>query len=233
MKIGIGGCSHSSKSYGNAWWYYMGKKLNAEIIPSSSDGMGNEINVEKIKGIIDKHPDVDLIIYQVTDPARLTVGIKPYEGNHQFKDMELLSHPYYYNKCHYYSFRNRFDINEFNKCFNTNFSREVESLFTQIIVPSNFNTDYKVFHTLLTMQKICEINNKKIVFFSWFVDLKELALKTGYDYIIKDMNILDGFVSDEVIKRGINTIPNNTHFDSKNQCRIFEEILYPKLLSFI
>ena len=49
MKIGVGGCSHSSAAYGYPLHKFMGQKFSAKIIKSSTSGGGNETNVEKIK----------------------------------------------------------------------------------------------------------------------------------------------------------------------------------------
>jgi hypothetical protein len=59
MKIGVGGCSHSSTGYGYPWHKFMGQRYSAKIIKSSTSGGGNEANVEKIKYIFDENPDLD------------------------------------------------------------------------------------------------------------------------------------------------------------------------------
>ena len=48
MKIGVGGCSNTSVSYGEPWHYYMGQDINCEIVSIFSGAHGNEINIEKI-----------------------------------------------------------------------------------------------------------------------------------------------------------------------------------------
>ena len=97
MKIGVGGCSHSYYSWGNPWHYYMGKKLNAEIISSSSRGGGNEINLEKIKFILDNHK-IDFFVYQVTEPSRMVVGDNNCEQPHD------LHNPTFFNDVSYRTF---------------------------------------------------------------------------------------------------------------------------------
>ena len=66
MKIGISGCSHSARHWGNPWHHYMGLRFNAEIVESSSPGAGNEMNFEKVKYILDTHSDLDLFVFQIT-----------------------------------------------------------------------------------------------------------------------------------------------------------------------
>ena len=53
MKIGVGGCSNTSVSYGEPWHYYMGQDINCEIVSIFSGAHGNEINIEKIKYILE------------------------------------------------------------------------------------------------------------------------------------------------------------------------------------
>ena len=45
----------------------------------------------------------------------------------------------------------------------------------------------KVFHTLMAIQNLFDFYNKKILFFSWSVDIKKLAKEAGYEKILNSI----------------------------------------------
>jgi hypothetical protein len=217
MKIGVGGCSHSFYGWGNPWHYYMGKKLNAEIISSSSRGGGNEINLEKIKFILDNHK-IDFFVYQVTDPSRMVVG------NNNWEPGEGLHNPTFFNEVSYRTF-NCTRISEK--------SDDIEKFFSETLVPSKYNTDYKIFHTMMSMNQLCDFYGVKIYFFSWFVDLHEMAKESNYTEIISKLNVVKGCVNNFVTKNKINSIPGDCHFDSDGHRIIYEQFIHPQLQDLI
>ena len=86
---------------------------------------------------------------------------------------------------------------------------------------------------MLSLQFLANHYNKKIIFFSWFVDVKELAQSVGYEDIIKDMLVLDGYVDDFIEKNNISSIPQNGHFDTGAHEIIFNDYIYPQLKNLI
>jgi hypothetical protein len=77
---------------------------------------------------------------------------------------------------------------------------DIDELIINHFFMSNYNLNYKIFHTMIGMQYLCDIHNVKLIFFSWFNNLEELSEaliyfheKTGtrvtFEYIIfKDFN---------------------------------------------
>ena len=186
MKIGVGGCSHSSKTYGNPWWFFLQEEYNATIISSSSGASGNEKNVEKIRYIFENHSDLDLFIYQVTEPARFVVGIE----TDTFNMRRYLHDDGGNNSVPYYTFFGR--GNEERILDRYGYKIKFEDFFNEKIMISDYNLNHKVFHTLMSIQYMADLYNKKIIFFSWFIDFQELAKKTGHIQSISKMTILDG-----------------------------------------
>jgi hypothetical protein len=217
MKIGVGGCSHSFYGWGNPWHYYMGKKLNAEIISSSSRGGGNEINLEKIKFILDNHK-IDFFVYQVTEPSRMVVGDNNCEHPHD------LHNPTFFNDVSYRTFNCAGDISE---------KSHIEKFFLETLVPSKYNTDYKIFHTMMSMNQLCDFYGVKIYFFSWFVDLHEMAKESNYTEVMSKLNVVKGYVNNFVTKNKINSIPGDCHFDSDGHRIIYEQFIHPQLQDLI
>ena len=225
MKIGVGGCSHSSYSWGNPWHYYMGEKLNAEIISSSSRGGGNEMNLEKIKFILDNQK-IDFFVYQVTEPARMVVGTNNWEFG------EGLHSPTCFNDVSYYTFN---CVGNMPVRSEKNFSEKyaIQKFFQETLVPSKYNTDYKIFHTMMSMNQLCDFYGVKIYFFSWFVDLHEISKESNYTGIISKLNVVRGYVNDFTSKNKISPLPNDVHFDSDSHKIIYDEFVHPQLQDLI
>jgi hypothetical protein len=230
MKIGVGGCSHSSTGYGYPWHKFMGQKYSAEIIKSSSSGGGNEVNVEKIKYIFDNHPDLDFFVLQLTEPSRFVFGMDDFINSKERRECHLES-PTTFNGFKYYTAIGGKNDERLKK--RTNIDVKFDQLFKNHIYISDYNTKYKFLHTMMSIQYLANHYNKKIIFVSWFVDVKELAQSVGYQDIIKNMTILDGYVQEFVDKNKIPSIPQNSHYDSDAHEIIFNDYIHPQLKELI
>ena len=232
MKIGISGCSHSARYWGNPWHHYMGLRLNAEIVESWSPGAGNEMNFEKVKYILGTHPDLDLFVFQVTEPARLVVGLNDVDASMIKEKISVdTTLPSEFSGSFYYTFNP--DNNEDNLKRMLNKDIKVDNFIIKHSFISDYNLKFKVFHTILGLQQLCTIYGKKIIFFSWMIDLHKLAKSCGYYDLIKNLNITDGCVDDFVLKNNIERIPNDGHFNSINSERIYNEYIHDRILKFI
>ena len=230
MKIGVTGCSHSSKNYGEQpWWFHMGEKYGAEIISSSSRGGSNEFNIEKVKHILDTHPDLDFFVIQLTHPARTVVGatmIKSFERG--------LHSPTNVNGYDYFNFTTMKNKPAFESEFGKRYDADkvLDFVYEQSIT-SRYNLELKIFHTILTINTICEGYGKKAIFFSWFEDIHKLSEKSGYLELIKKIRILYGTVDEFVRENNIPSLPKDSHFGNESQKIIFEEFIYPQLKNLI
>ena len=227
MKIGIGGCSHSSTLYGNPWWYYMGKDMNADIIPISSGASGNEKNIEKIKYVFETNPNLDFFVYQLTEPARLVVGIdtNPIDIKKYLNDNggEVWDP--------YYTFFGPGNDERLMKRYGI--KTKFDEFFMNKIMTSDYNMKYKIFHTLMSIQYLADLYGKKIIFFSWFFNLQQLAIESNHTKTIEKMNILKGTVTNFINKNNIQGIPGNGHYGSEEHKRIFDEYINPQLKNII
>lgn len=232
LKIGVTGCSFSSNVYGHPWHYYMGEKLNAKIIDSSSPGAGNEMNFEKVKYILDNHPDLDLFVFQVTEPGRFVIGL----DNIVNPSMEHISYTnihngVVFNGMYYYTINGHKNDENLTNIVGKKVS--IDDFIVNHSFTSDYNQKYKIFHTLLGIQQLCDFYNKKVIFFSWVVDLFKLADEIGYGEVIKSMNIVPGYVEDTVSKNKIKRIKDDGHFDSENSERIYNEFIHEGIKKFI
>lgn len=224
MKIGVGGCSHSSMTYGNPWWHFLKEDFGAEIVSSSSGASGNEKNIEKIRYIFENHPDLDLFIYQITEPARFVVGI--HSGLDNIK--EYLHDDGGDSSVPYYTFNGFGNEDRILKRYGHNI--EFDEFFNDKILFSNYNLNHKVFHTMMSIQYLADLYEKKIIFFSWFIDFQELAKKIGHTKTISKMTILDGCAEDYINQNNIPRLnQNDNHLGSESHKQLFHGYLKPQL----
>ena len=224
MKIGVQGCSHSSDTYGHPWHYYLGQQYGADIKFGASSGSGNEINIEKVKMLINRYLDMKTFILQLTDPSRLDFGIDNIDYDWEYRDKEL-------RNLRHHTVRLNNSDDELKNHFKNDY--EIHDFFKNHVLTSDLNVKYKIFHTLMSIQYICNFYDVKVIFISWFVDLQSLAKEIGYSDILDKMNVLKGTVTDFIDKNKIMGIPGNGHYGSEEHKRIFEEYINPQLKNII
>lgn len=240
MKIGISGCSHSGGAYGKPWHHFASKNLNLDIVDITTSGAGNEISIEKIKHVLENTSDLDFFICQITEPTRLDFGIY---GNNVKEEYGLFyQNPYDPNSLNshrdfkginYYTFNLNDKNDDFlNKIIKSKY--EVQDFMNKHILISDFNIKIKIFHTLMTIQHLCDLFNKKVLFFSWYVDIKKLAQESNYNEIIKNMNIIDGNVVDFCNDNNLDKYKvDNIHFNSDGHEKIYNYYIKPGLDNFL
>jgi hypothetical protein len=227
MKIGVTGCSHSSPGYGNPWHHYMGQKLNATIIKSSSSGQGNEMNIEKIRYIFENNKDLDFFVVQLTEPSRFVLPI----GKCTEKEQHVLQSFNCFNGIKFFSLKHSGNDKQIKE--STNADIRFDSFFRDFVYVSDFNTKYKLMHTMMSIQYLADFYQKKLIFFSWFVDVKEIAISINYEHIINKMIILDGYVEKFAKENKLPYIPRNSHYASNEHEIIYNDFIHPQLEKII
>jgi hypothetical protein len=244
LNIGVAGCSHSGGSYGNSWSHYMREELGCKLIDVTSSGVGNEMMIEKIKKSLEtnkKDEEVDFYIFQIIEPSRLVLGLngnnpkEEYEKNPFFKfkyDENNISCHRQTNGISYLTLQHSLNNDDINRLINKNY--DVADFMRDHIIVSDFNIKIKVFHTLMAIQNLFNFYNKKVLFFSWSVDIKQLAKEVGYEDIINSMYILDGSVESFAKKLKLKTVSElNFHYGSESQKIIYEDFLHDSIVEFI
>lgn len=230
MVIGTAGCSNSSRGWGNPWHFYMGLKYHANVISSSSSGAGNEMNIEKIRYIIEKNK-VDLFVCQLTQPSRLVIGLEN-DGiiDGDFNNDGLHSN-HTFKKTHYYTINAHDNNRNLNRIYGELF--DIDKFILNKSITSKYNNDIKIFHTMMSIQYLCDLYGVRLIFFSWFVDIDKLSIKNGFEKITSKMNLIPGNVEDYARSNDIIPIPNDGHFDSESHQKIFEGFLNPYILPHV
>jgi hypothetical protein len=238
MKIGVTGCSNSSYGWGNPWHYYMGEALNAKIIPSSSPGAGNEMNIEKVRYILENDKP-DYFVCQLTQSVRMVLGIwdwvpGPGESDYYYPNKDNyqhLNHGQVFLNQGYYTFNAHTNNENLERMFDKKF--KVDDFLLNHAVPSNYNLYFKIFQTMMTIQHLCNIHNCKLLFFTWFDDLEQLALKSNYTETLKTFNYIPWNVAEYAKSNEIYNIPGDGHFKSEEQKRIYDGFIHPHVVEMI
>lgn len=243
LNIGVAGCSHSGGGYGHPWSYYMSHKIGCKLTDVTSSGVGNEMMIEKIKRALDtkvKIDEIDFFIFQIIEPSRLVLGLNGNDPEDEYKKyFPYLA--YHQNNicCHrqtngisYFTFQQSFDNNDVNRLIDRNY--DIADFMRKHILISEFNMKIKVFHTLMAIQNLFNFYKKKVLFFSWSVDIKELAKEVGYGDILNSMYVMDGNVETFAKNRQLKTISDiDFHYGSESQRIIYEDFLHDNIVDFI
>jgi hypothetical protein len=86
---------------------------------------------------------------------------------------------------------------------------------------------------MMSIQYLADYYQKKLIFFSWFVDIKKIATSINYDHVIDKMIILDGYVEKFAKENKVPYIPHNSHYSSNEQEIIYNDFLHPQLEKII
>ena len=106
---------------------------------------------------------------------------------------------------------------------------DIDEFFNNKIMTSDYNMKYKLFHTLMSIQYMADLYGKKIIFFSWFFDLKKLAIDSNHTKTIEKMTILDGDVEKFIRDNQIPRLEDKSHLGSNSHKIIYNEFLKPQL----
>jgi hypothetical protein len=242
-KLATIGCSHSSYFAGQPWPVFLKEELECELIIANSPGASNEMNLEKVKFLVDQNPD--LLIIQLTDPARFTLGL--YQQK-QLKEVgmsvvpqNLVENPNYLEGSHHYNgqlyYTFNIQANDDNLRNLTGYDDiTVDHFIINHVIPSNYNLYQKVLHTMSTMSFMAEKKNVPVVFFSWSVDIHKIIAESGYSDIFKDLKIIPGYIEEFVASRKLKPVPQGMlgdgHHGPENQKIICNDYVLPYLKEY-
>jgi len=218
------GCSHSSGYVGKSWPTFLSAATGLNLLQAYSSGAGNEMNLEKVHLVLERNPK--LVIIQLTDPARYTVGI----NKNTLADSTILTDSHYVNGCSYYTFNSWDNIDNLKALTGKSYHKDVDKFMIHDVLLSRHNLNYKILHTISAMAFMCQSSNVPVVFFSWSVDIQDIILECGYTQIFKSLNIIPGYIEQFVKERGLVPKKNNGHHEDANQKIICEEYILPYLI---
>jgi hypothetical protein len=218
------GCSHSSDYVGKSWPIFLADSIGLDLLQTYSSGAGNEMNLEKVHLVLEKNPK--LVIIQLTDPARYTVGI----NKDSSLDPNMLTECHYANGCSYYTFNSWNNIDNLKQLTGKSYHKDVDNFIINDVILSNYNLNYKILHTISAMAFMCHRSNVPVVFFSWSVDIHKIILECGYTQLFESLNIIPGYIEQFVKERKLIPKKNDGHHEADNQKIICNEYILPYLI---
>lgn len=220
-KFGAVGCSHTSRDYGEPWPVHLSRLINAEPIIASSNGAGNYMMIDKVRSLCEQ--DADMMIVQLTQPTRITLGMSSYDqGGPHTDHNDKLCDGHYHNGVGYYTWGLQ---NE--KYFKQlDYNLKIDKFWVNEVMSSNW-LNLNNCHNILTSKYICDHYNIPIIFFSWFEDFHKL-MPSRYDELIKTVSLIPGCVMDYVKTAQIQSLPDG-HYGTESQKKIVEDWLFGRL----
>jgi len=232
FKLATIGCSHSSYYAGLPWPIPLAQITDCELKMAYSAGAGNEINVLKIHELLDKH-NPDLIIVQLTDPNRFTVGLD-YQSSYKSFPNEDLTGPFNHKDTNFYTFNHTENIENLQRMVGKKFHSDLDDFIINHVITSEYNLQHKIVATMLAMDNLAKIYNVPLVFFAWTIDITKHLHKHGYSRLIDNFNIIPSFVEEFVSHHNLKRISTGItagHHGTKNHIRIATEFVLPYLIS--
>lgn len=238
INVAVVGCSHSSFLFGRPYHDYLDpEKYN--VISASSPGGGNEMFIDKLYHILCNNP-IDVIVVQLTEPARLTQGIRDYNLNYEKKSLppkEMYHSDREFDDTLYYTF-NIYDNDTYLSDL-LDQEVKVDDFILKNVTTTRYNLKIKIFHTIMSLIGLSKMFNTKLFMFSWFVEFEELLKQKNrenhYGRVLNEV--------DYVIHRCVSTYTHENriygkpeldyHYDSDQHKRIFEEYFNPEFETFL
>jgi hypothetical protein len=233
FKLATIGCSHSSYYAGLPWPIPLAQVTNCQLKMAYSAGAGNEINVLKIHELLDKY-NPNLLVVQLTDPNRFTVGLD-YDSSYKAFPPEDLIGPFNHKNTNFYTFNHTENIQNLVRMVGTKFHGDLDKFIINHIIPSEYNMDHKIVATMLAMDNLAKMYNVPLVFFAWTLDIKQHLIDHGYEKLADNFNIIPSYIEEFVSHHNLKGLPTGHpaqgHHDTKNHIRIATEFVLPYLLS--
>jgi hypothetical protein len=199
------GDSHSYTFYGKSWPDYLSEKLGYNLIRASSPGAGNSFYIEKLHAIL-KESKIDLVVIQLSEPSRITLGIQYFENTDNTIGYD---HPQAINDIGCYTFnayRNNENLRRYSLISNDS---DIDEFWLRQVSVSKW-VDYKVMQDLMTMQFLCDQFKVPVIFWSWFVPMEELFIKP-YEWLKDKINYTTGCAFHYILENKISIVTPDDH----------------------
>lgn len=235
MKIACVGDSFSTTTYGLSWPDHVATRSGAELMRASSAGAGNAFYVEKVHDIAKSN--VDTVIVQLTEPSRVVVGWRAWEETQQgLRPHHIPAPTSYTDPCHNNIYK---DIGCYTMNVHNNAQwlspmidydcKEFDAIWLQQVAGTKYY-DYATIHAVLAIKALCDAYNKPVIFFSWFVPMRELLLP-GYEWL-NNWNLIQGCAQDYIHQVNL-PLTACGHLGSESSQQFVDAWLWPKLEKFL
>ena len=164
------GCSNSGDLVGNSWPVILADRLNCTLTQFWSNGAGNEgMNVEKFVALANTKPDA--IFVSLTAISRFAVSL----NTATLTENKLGTDGTYFNGNKYYTINH---VNNRNNLTSMGYkcSKSTDNLLFTMMA-TDYNSEFKIFHTISTLMHIANSFDIPVYMFSWFDDIESQLLK--------------------------------------------------------
>lgn len=166
------GCSSSGDIVGDSWPVILGKKLGVQVKQFWSNGSGNEgLNIEKFVHLCQTKPE--FIVVGLTAIQRLTLSFN-IVNNEFWRDGSAGNDGNIFNEEFYYTFNARSNSHNIKNL--TGFDWNSDPVLFNAL-SSNYNTEFKIFHTLSTYEHIAKSTGTRVYYFSFHGNVTNLIEK--------------------------------------------------------
>lgn len=186
------GCSNSGDITGNSWPVILADRLNCSLTQYWSNGSGNEgINIEKFISLANQKPDA--IFVSLTAISRYVMPLHTPSGfmdeyRTNYLATEGTDGSWYKNNT-YYTVNAESNIENLVRLGQSCSSSTDKLLFSMLI--TDYNTEFKIFHTINSLMNIANSFDVPVYMFSWFDNIKSTI--TDIDYQGLEPSLLDKY----------------------------------------
>jgi hypothetical protein len=236
-KLATIGDSFSTTKYGRSWPDFIAERLGSQLTRACSAGAGNAFYVEKCHDIV-KDPEVDLVIVQLTEPARVVIGLQTWQDI----QLGIKEHPVpapttYLDPTHSNIYK---DIGCYTMNVHSNRqwldtltgldSEALDKFWLREVAGTRFY-DYQTIHNMLAIKALCDQWNKPLIFFSWFVKMYKVFLP-GYEWLWRTSNLVPGCAAWECGKLELKKTDCG-HYETAETQQLVDTWLWPHVQSIL
>jgi hypothetical protein len=192
MKILTLGCSNSCFATLNqaTWAEVLRERFpQHDFTLTGSAGAGNEFNLAKLLFTLERD-SFDLVLFQLTEPARLTLGtMGPRKNYDNYANTQV-------GTATMYTFNAFANDENLTKLLGTPIS--VDSFMLEHALISDYNLTRKISSTLLAASAAAQLVGAKLIFWSWFTPMQQIVRRTGTPKLLESLNLVDGCADDKL-----------------------------------
>lgn len=164
MKWFAFGCSNSSPTWGIPWPFHL-TNIGEPELSAYTQGGANEMSLLKL--IMSTQQKPELIVWQLTEPSRLMIGIDGYRCHDEpISEYAAWHSPWQFHGQHY-NMNVRVNKEHFVRLFGKSYA-EADELFVKHQSLSTLNLHIKPPQTILMGQLLCKQLGIKLLAFRWW-----------------------------------------------------------------
>ena len=235
------GCSNSSRVFGTPWSDFLMQRLdvpsdNFMTLAAAGAGVGNY--ADRVMSVLANRTK-SLVIVQVTDLRRLTLGLRILDG-----DREQPSEGLWFNKVGTYTWAYEGEKNHFNfsnklhggitdnELTSMNISRETCDFISKEIVMSDYTLRTSLM-SLYALKQACDMTDSYLLLFPWFQNWNQMWAYVEYPY--NKFSYIEQSADSFLYKRNFPYVEKDCkrggHYGSEAHRVLCDEYIIPKLKS--